>query len=167
MKRILILGCCGAGKSTFSKKLSKKIDVPVIHLDQHYWKPDWVESSKEEWEQKVQELASREEWIIDGNYSGTLDIRLNRADTIIYLDVSTLTCMSRVLRRIRKYKGKTRPDMPTGCNERYDWDFLHYVLVFNLTRRKKLLHKLRAHQHEKTIYIFKNKHEVNLFLKST
>ncbi len=143
MKRVMIVGCCGAGKSTFAKKLNEKLNLEVIHLDQHYWKPNWVETEKKEWEEKVKVLAAKEEWIMDGNYAGTMDIRLERADTVFYLDVSTIKCLSRVLKRIRKYEGTTRPDMPPGCNERYDFDFLHYVAMFNLTRRKKILEKLQ------------------------
>ena len=144
MKRVMIIGCCGAGKSTFAKKLNDKLNLELIHLDQHYWKPNWVETEKKEWEKIVRKLAAKDEWIIDGNYYGTMDVRLERADTVFYLDVSTIKCMSRVLKRIRKYKGTTRPDMPIGCKERFDFGFLHYVAIFNLTRRKNILEKLNA-----------------------
>lgn len=167
MKRVMILGCCGAGKSTFAKKLNEKLHLELIHLDQHYWKPNWVETEKKEWEGKVKKLSAKDKWIIDGNYSGTMDIRLERADTVFYLDISTIKCFVRVLKRIRKYKGKTRPDMPEGCNERYDFDFLHYVLIFNLTRRKKILRKINAWKNEYgKVVIIKNDRDIEAFISS-
>lgn len=166
MKRILILGCCGAGKSTLARKITTHLNIPIIHLDQEYWKPNWEETNKEDWNKKVENLITRESWIMDGNYGGTLDIRILRADTIIYLDRSTFTCMNRVLKRIRKYKGTTRPDMTEGCPERYDWDFLHYVLSFNIARAPKLKRKIKALQNEKKIYILKSEKQITSFLAS-
>ena len=90
MKRVMVIGCGGAGKSTFSKKLGQLTGLEVIHLDQYYWKPNWEESDKEEWNQLATQLATKPSWIMDGNYGGTMDIRIARADTIIYLDFSTL-----------------------------------------------------------------------------
>lgn len=161
MKRILILGCSGAGKSTLSRLLSKELDLPIIHLDQYYWKPNWVEPSKEEWQSKVEDLVTQDKWIMDGNYGGTLDIRLPRADTIIYLDVSTWTCLVRVTKRIFKYWGKVRPDMTEGCVERFDFEFFHYVLMYNLTRRKSLIKKLENLEKDKAVYIIKNIRELD------
>lgn len=164
MKRVLILGCCGAGKSTLARSLNKIIEVDIIHLDQEYWRPNWVETPKDKWNAKVKLLASRESWIMDGNYAGSLDIRLPRADTIIYLDRSTITCLLRVLKRIWKYNGTSRPDMKHGCKERFDWDFLHYVAVFNTVTRKKVLQKLSKLQKGQTLYKLSNDNEVNLFI---
>jgi adenylate kinase family enzyme len=165
MKRIMVIGCCGAGKSTLATTLHQLLDLPLIHLDQHYWKADWVETEREEWEAKVMELASNDEWIIDGNYSGSMDIRLNRADTVIYLDYPAIKCLSRVLKRIRMYKGETRPDMPAGCNERYDLDFLHYVATFNIRKRRFLYNKLNAWKSaNKQVVILKNDIEVEKYI---
>jgi len=143
MQRILILGCCGAGKSTFSRILADSTGLPVIHLDQHYWQPNWEEPSKEEWANKVNDLTTQDQWIMDGNYGGTLDIRIKKADAIIYLEATTVKCLYRVIKRIIKYHGTVRPDMPAGCPERFDISFLHYVAVFNLVKRKAILKKIR------------------------
>ncbi len=102
MDRVMIIGCCGAGKSTFSKRLSQLTGLEVIHLDQYYWKPNWEESDKEEWTDLVKKLAGKPQWIMDGNYGGTMDIRMARADTIIYLDYSTAKCLWRITKRILK-----------------------------------------------------------------
>ena len=164
MKRILILGCCGAGKSTFARLLSEKIGIGIIHLDKEYWNPGWVETPKGEWEDKVKELVKQEEWIMDGNYLGSLDIRLPRADTIIYLDRSTHVCLFRVLKRIWKYHGEVRPDMVEGCKERFDLNFLHYVAVFNLVKKKKVINKIKKTNTTQNLHIFKEALQLNIFL---
>ena len=160
----MIIGCSGAGKSTLAKKLHQLTQLPVFHLDQYYWKPNWVESTTSEWEPVMTQLAAKEKWIIDGNYGGTMDIRIKRADTIIYLDYSTRSCLWRITKRILKYRGESRPDMTEGCVERFDLEFYHYVAVYNLTRRKSLLNKLRSLPAEKSIFILRNDGEVEQFL---
>lgn len=163
MNRVMILGCCGAGKSTFAKRLHHIIGLDVIHLDQHYWKANWEESAVDEWTDVVKTLAEKPSWIIDGNYGGTVDIRMNRADTIIYLDYSTFRCLWRITKRTLQYKGRSRPDMTVGCNERFDLAFYHYAATYNLVKRKKLLAKLDALREDKQILIFSNDREVDRY----
>ncbi|MEL6971000.1 MAG: adenylate kinase, partial [Bacteroidota bacterium] len=112
MQRVMIIGCCGAGKSTVARRLHDLTDLPLQHLDQHYWLPNWQEPDKASWQAKVQALSDQPQWIIDGNYGGTLDIRLQRADTVIYLDYATPKCLWRITKRIWRYHGQVRPDMP-------------------------------------------------------
>ena len=162
----MVIGCCGSGKSTLSRKLVQILGLPLFHLDQYYWKPNWVETPKSEWPNIVQTLADKDKWIVDGNYGGTMDIRLKRADTIIYLDYPTWRCLGRVIKRIVKYKGKVRPDMVEGCRERFDLDFLHYVLVFNLTRRKSILKKINDHKNNLNLVVLKNDKQVKKYLTS-
>ena len=131
MKKVLVIGCCGSGKSTFSKRLSEKLNIEPIHLDQHYWRRNWEETSKEEWKEKVKKLVERDEWIMDGNYGGTFNIRFRKADTVFYLERSKWFCLYRVIKRVIKYKGHVRPDMVEGCEERFDWSFMKYVYSFN------------------------------------
>lgn len=164
MKRICILGCCGAGKSTLAKKLQKITRLELIHLDQYYWKPNWVESSKTDWEKTHHQLIQKPSWIIDGNYGGTMDTRMSRADTIVYMDFPTWKCIFRVFKRIRMYKGRARPDMNEGCLERFDFEFLHFVATFNLRNRKRYRHKLNVVKSEKSIFILRNDNEVIQFL---
>lgn len=164
MKKVLVIGCCGAGKSTFSRKLHNIINLELIHLDQYYHKPNWEEPEKREWEGIVNNLVQKPSWIMDGNYKGTFDIRFKEADTIIYLDYSTLKCLWRVIKRIIKYHGTVRPDMPKGCEERFDWEFMHYVATFNSKNRKGILERLNAVNEHKKIYVFKTDKEADLFL---
>ncbi len=90
LHKILVIGCCGAGKSTFSKKLQAILKLELIHLDKYYHKPNWEEPKKVEWEKRVNNLVQKSSWIMDGNYSETMEIRIKNAETIIYLDYSIL-----------------------------------------------------------------------------
>ncbi|MES2626184.1 MAG: AAA family ATPase, partial [Pseudomonadota bacterium] len=89
MQRIAIIGCGGSGKSTLANTLGQKLGLPVHHLDQLYWRPTWIETPKAEWESLQQQLCNQPAWIIDGNYGGTMDLRLAAADTVIFLDMPT------------------------------------------------------------------------------
>jgi adenylate kinase family enzyme len=115
-RRIVVTGMAGAGKSTFSRALSVKTGLPVIHLDLHFWEPGWVEPSEDEWREKQRGLLAGDEWIADGNYHATLDYRLERADTVVFLDTPWWGCARRALvRGIRR-----RPigfQLPEGCAE--------------------------------------------------
>ncbi len=106
----------GAGKSTFSRALSAKTGIPVIHLDVHFWKPGWVEPSEDEWRETQRGLLASDKWIADGNYHATLDLRLDRADAVVFLDTPWWVCARRAfVRGIRK-----RPagfELPKGCDE--------------------------------------------------
>ena len=88
MKKIIIIGSCGAGKTTFAQKINKKLNLPLTNLDQLYWKPGWERTSKTEWREKVEQLVKGDKWIIDGNYQSTFDIRFPACDTIIFLDIN-------------------------------------------------------------------------------
>lgn len=142
MQKVMIIGCCGAGKSSLARRLHEKTDLPLIHLDQHYHLPEWQEPSKEDWQSKMHKLVSGDRWIIDGNYGGTMDIRMSKADTIIYMDYPTVRCLWRVIKRTWKFHGAVRPDMPAGCPERFNLEFLHYVATYNLTRRKGIFRRI-------------------------
>ena len=166
MNRIMIIGCSGAGKSTFARKLHAITKIKLIHLDQYFWQPNWVKTETIAWKEIVYRLTKQPTWIMDGNYGGTMDIRMKRADTIIYLDYPTWTCLWRVTNRTFKNWGKRRFDMPNGCEERFDLKFFHYVATFNHLRRKKLLNKLNQCNEEKKIFVFRNDKQANRFLEN-
>src|SRR5918992_2213979 len=104
MKRILVIGSGGAGKSTVARRLGQLLDLEVNHLDKFYWKPGWVESPRDEWLETVIELINRDSWIIDGNYSGTLELRLQKADTVVFLDMPRRLCLWRIVKRNLQYR---------------------------------------------------------------
>ena len=138
MQKVLVLGCPGAGKSTLAREIALITGLPVIHLDRHYWRPGWREPDHEEWEAVVAELLRRPRWVMDGNYGGTLPLRLAAADTAILLDFPTWRCLARVLRRVIGSYGRTRLDMAPGCPERLDLAFLVYVWRYR--RRERVGH---------------------------
>jgi adenylate kinase family enzyme len=146
MQRILIIGPCGAGKSTLATEFGKRLKLPVFHMDQLNWKPGWVESSKDEISQKVAQITAIDRWLIDGTYGGTLVERLERADTVIYLDYPIRLCFSRLLKRIWIYRGRTRPDMTEGCPERFDLEFLFYLMRWNSGPRVRTEERLKGHE---------------------
>lgn len=142
MKKVAIIGSCGAGKSTLARQLGVRLGLKVIHLDQSYWQPDWIEPDPGTWRQQVEILVANPAWIMDGNYSGTFDLRLPLADTIIFLDFPRWRCLRRVLKRIWQYRGQTRPDMAPHCPERFNWQFLWYVWCFPQHHRPKIIQVL-------------------------
>ena len=164
LERVLVIGCCGAGKSTFAKKLEKILKLPLIHLDAYYHKPNWKEPKKEDWEKILCKLVKKPSWIMDGNYADSFDIRMPRADTIIYLDYSTIRCFIRVIKRIIKDYGKKRSDMAQGCKENIDFSFLKFVLTFNYRNKKEIYDRLEKLKKNKNVIILKNNKEVDSFL---
>lgn len=144
MKRVLIIGSPGAGKSTFARTLASRTHLPLIHLDQEYHLPGWVEPPEERWRQRLGELIAGESWIIDGNYGGSMDRRLARADTAIWLDYTGWLCLWRVVKRIVTLHGTVRPDAAPGCRERLDFAFLHYVAVFRRVKRPALVRRMNS-----------------------
>jgi adenylate kinase family enzyme len=164
MKRILILGCGGAGKSTLARQLGSILGIEVIHLDSLHWRPGWVETSRPEWAATVVELLKRDTWIMDGNYGGTLDVRLMRADTVIFLDLPRRRCLLRVLKRRLQYRGRTRPDMASGCPEKVDWEFLKWIWGFPAKSRPSLLEKVGRFADSKSTYILRRPKEVSRFI---
>jgi adenylate kinase family enzyme len=132
MQRILIIGCSGGGKSTLSRALHEKLKLPVTHLDVLWWKPGWVESTYDEFRPKVTAACAQDRWIIDGNFSRTFDIRMPRADTIIWLDQPRLLCLWRAFWRTTSQFGRNRADLAPGCPEKYDWEF--YKFIWNYRR---------------------------------
>ena len=165
MERILIIGCGGAGKSTLARQLGEKLGLPVVHLDRMFWNPGWVESAKEEFDARIMEELEKPRWIIDGNYSRTLGMRMQKCDTVIYLDFSRMACLWGVAKRVTTYHGKTRPDMGEGCPERLDWEFVKWIWNFNKKNRQKYYRILNEAEGVETV-ILKNRRMVKRFLKS-
>jgi adenylate kinase family enzyme len=144
MRKLLLIGPGGSGKSTLAKQLGERLGLPVIHLDTLYWRPGWIETPREEWRAALATLLAQDAWIMDGNFGGTLDMRLAAADTVILFDFPPLLCLRRVIRRRFRYHGRHRPDMAPGCNERIDVGFIMWIVNYRRRQRRALLPKLRT-----------------------
>lgn len=164
MKKVLVIGSGGAGKSTFAARLSRALDIEVIHLDVLYWKPGWIETPKPQWREKVVELVKQDAWIIDGNYSNTFDIRFAACDTVIFLDVARRVCLWRVLKRLLLYRRGGRPDMAAGCQERFDLPFLLWIWSYPGRTRPKVLQLFRESSPGKETIQLRTQTEIEGFL---
>ncbi|EOP69337.1 MULTISPECIES: DNA topology modulation protein [Bacillus cereus group] len=165
MKKIILIGSGGSGKSTLARQLGNKLKIQVYHLDALFWKPNWVGVPREEQRTVQNDLIKEEKWIIDGNYGGTMDIRINVADTIIFLDIHRTICVYRAFKRIVQYRNKTRPDMGAGCEERFDLQFFKWIWEYPKTKRPAILKRLDQLNKDKRVIILKTPNEVQRFLK--
>jgi len=160
VNRILIIGCPGSGKSTLSQQLGDILSLPVIHLDRYYWKPNWVPTPKDEWGQFLVDATEQDQWILDGNYIGTLDLRLQHADTVIFLDMPRYLCIYRIIKRRIQYQGRTRPDLNEDCPEKLDGSFIRWVWNYNKQTRQQVMQRLKGLDSSKRIFVLKNRRDV-------
>ena len=166
MERVMIIGCGGAGKSTLARQLGEKTGLPVVHLDQIYWSPgNWQHLEKEEFDSLLSIELEKPRWILDGNFNRTMEMRLERCDTVIYLDFNRFTCILGWLKRVITNWGTARPDMAPGCKEWFDPEFAKWLWNFNKQNRNRYL-KLLAEQTDKKVYILRNRRQVRKYLSS-
>ena len=164
MKRIMIVGSGGAGKSTLALQIGKKLNLPVVHLDREFWRPGWTMPSKEEWTTTVSNLIQNDKWILDGNFDRSIATRLQAADTLIYLDFHPLLCLFRVIKRRIKHHSTHRPDMTPGCNEQLDRKFLTWILRFRKDSDPGIRSAIEKYGSGKKILILRSPSEVCQFL---
>ena len=158
MKKIMVIGCPGSGKSTFSRTLHKLTGIPLFHLDMMYWNSDRTTVDKAVFREQLSNTLQKDEWIIDGNYGSTMELRLQACDTVIFLDYSLNVCLD----GIKERRGKARTDMPWIENEE-DAEFIEFIKNYNSQSRPKVMELLDKYS-QKHIYIFKNRNEANKFL---
>ena len=164
MRRVLVIGSGGAGKSTLARALGARLGLPVVHLDALYWHAGWVPTPAPAWRDTVAHLAAAEAWVMDGNYGGTLDVRLARCDTAIFLDLSRWRCLARVAWRALRYAGRTRPDMAPGCQEQLSWEFVRWIWTFPHRKRPAVLAQLAALPAGQRVAVLRSPREVRRFL---
>jgi adenylate kinase family enzyme len=168
-RRVVVTGLAGAGKSTFSRALSAKTGLPVVHLDLHFWKPGWVAPPADEWRKKQRRLLADDEWIADGNYHDTLELRLERAETVVYLDTPWWTCARRAFARgVRRRPAGS--ELPDGCDYPA-WRRLRdeWWLVWRIWRRRRWepereLGILSQHGQHAALHVLRSEREVREFL---
>ena len=168
-KKILIFGNSGTGKTTLNHTLAQKLNLPSLHLDTMYWQENWQSIPRDVFYQQLKNyLESHANFVMDGNYlnADILELRLEYADTLIYLDYPTQVALNGIKEREALYGGQVRSEMAEGCIEKIDQEFLSYVLTFNETRRPHLLKILEDAYSSKNILRFESRKSLNLFLET-
>lgn len=166
-RRILVDGMMGSGKSTFARALAERTGLPVIHLDLHYWKPGWVRPTDDEWRERQFTLLSGEAWIIDGNYNETLPLRLERAETVVYLDTPWWLCATRALARGLRAPGG---EMPQGCEDsrhrrlRDEWGGVGRIWRRRRSDPECVRSELLRRGTHTTVHVLRSRQEVREFL---
>ncbi len=158
MKKIMVIGCPGSGKSTFSRTLHKLTGIPLFHLDMMNWNADRTTVDKAVFRERLSNTIQKDEWIIDGNYGSTIELRLQACDTVIFLDYPLDVCLD----GIKERRGKVRTDMPWVENEE-DAEFFEFIKNYNSQSRPKVMELLGKYSN-KHIYILKNRNEADEFL---
>lgn len=166
MKKVILIGSGGSGKSTLARQIGTKLNLNIYHLDALFWKPNWVGVPRSEQIAVQKDLVKKKEWIIDGNYGGTLDIRLHAAETIIFLDIPRTICVYRAFKRMVKFRKKTRPDMGAGCEERIDFGFLKWIWNYPKKQRPEIMKKLAGLSKEKQVVILRSPKQVQRFVEA-
>ncbi|WP_328612239.1 DNA topology modulation protein FlaR [Amycolatopsis sp. NBC_00345] len=164
MRRVLIFGCSGSGKSTLARRLAARLDVPVTHLDRLYWRPGWVEAPLADFRAAQAAAVRTDGWVIEGNYSKTLDIRFPLADTVVFLDVSRWTSLHRVLSRTLRERG--RDTQAPGCVSKVDLEFVRWIWGWRASHRSRLLGRIAAEAPTARQVLLGSAREVEAFLRS-
>lgn len=166
--KIAMLGYSGSGKSTTAALLAEKYSIPVLFLDTVQFMENWQERPLEDSKRIVADfMASNSSWIIDGNYKAFLqNERLEQADMIVFFSFNRFTCFCRAFGRFMKYKGKTRPSMATGCNEKFDMEFARWILWDGRTEQKKKAYSDMCKKYSDKVIIIRNQKQLNNFLKN-
>ena len=158
MKKVIVIGCPGSGKSTVSRALHNKTGIPLYHLDMMYWNADKTTVEKSVFLEQLSAVLEKDEWIIDGNYSSTMELRMAACDTVIFLDYPLDVCLDGIKERRRK----PRSDMPWIETEE-DAEFIEFIRNYNEQQKPKVLELLEKYS-DKNIVVFKSREQAESFL---
>lgn len=161
MKKVIIIGCPGAGKSTFARKLKDRTGLPLFYLDMIWHKADGTNISRDEFDGKIKEIMKKEQWILDGNYIRTLEMRLKECDTVFLLDYPLELCLEGASSRI----GKERPDMP-WVEAEFDQEFRQFIVDFPKDSLPKIYELLKKYEKEKELHIFRKREDAEEYLRT-
>jgi adenylate kinase family enzyme len=164
VERVVVLGAGGAGKTELALQIASRTGLPVVHLDPMYWRPDWTPAPREEFRRALDRAVAEERWVIDGNFLSAGDARFERADTVVFLDLPRVTCITRVLRRAVRDRRRRRPDLPDGCEEGFDWDFLKWIWSFSRDDRPRIVE--RMHESKADAVHLRSAAEVRSYVES-
>ncbi len=168
MQRIVIVGNAGSGKSTLARVLGKRLGLTTTYLDALFWQPGWVKPDAEAFRARIREAVAGGRWVCEGNYDQhTFDLRLPRADLIIWMDTPRLICLIRVI--LRSALNRPRPDIPADCNEKLDREFvafLRYVWTFDRTHHPRIEARRLAHGPMIPVVRLRNVRQISRFVQS-
>lgn len=165
MQRVVIIGSSGSGKSTLAIRLGQVTGLPVHHLDRMHWKPGWVETDPLDFDEALGTILASDRWIIDGNYGRTMARRIEACDTVVFLDLDRIACLLGALKRFLMYRGRTRPDMTPGCDERLNWEFLEWIWTYPERDRQKVLARLKEVTGSKRVITLRSRRAVEDFIR--
>ncbi len=162
MKKVIVIGCPGSGKSVFSRALNEITGLPLYHLDLIRWREDKSFIAREELIERINEIGAGSEWIMDGNYGATMELRMSLCDTIIFLDYPTDVCLDGAMSR----RGKVRPDLPwTEDADEIDDEFIDSIKNYREINRPAVFDRIKKYP-GRNVFIFKNRGEADMFLDS-
>lgn len=165
MNKVIVIGNCGSGKSTFSVALAKATGLPLVHLDKLGWRGNFERVPKDEFDKILSEELEKDKWIIDGNYNRTIKQRLDKCDTVFYFDLPTYVCLYSVIKRYFKYRNSARPDMAENCKDKFDLNFYLFICTYKIKHGKRIKALLdNAKSDGVDVIIFKSRKQVNKYI---
>ena len=160
MKKVIVIGCPGSGKSTFARKLRDATDLPLYHLDMMYWNKDKTTVPREVFIKRLREAMEKPEWIIDGNYASTMEMRFEACDTVFFLDYPTDVCLSGIEER----QGQPRSDMPWIEENNRDEEFIEFIRQYNKENRPQVVALIKKDP-SKDVKTFRSRKDADEYLK--
>ena len=160
MNKVIVIGCPGSGKTTFAEKLQKCTGLPLYYLDAIWHKPDKTHIPREEFDQRISEIFATPEWIIDGNYNRTIEMRLQQCDTVFLFDLPTEVCLQGATERL----GKGRYDLP-WIGKELDPEFEAFIKDFAENSLLKIYELIEKYKEEKQVIVFKSRKDADEYIK--
>ena len=166
-RRVMVVGGCGAGKSTFSKKLAQLTGLPLTHLDRLGWRENWEKTPREAFDALLAGIYAGEEWIIDGNWSRTIGERLRRADTVFWFRFTGIQCFAGVVERFFRTRGKNRDDMADGCVEKLDLEKLRFfhTTLWGAKRTNRRIEACLKDAPDVRVVVFRTRRQADRYLR--
>ncbi len=164
MDRIAILGCGGSGKTFVANQLAALLELPLTHLDAVYYDSNWNPLAQDEFAALQRQLVSPRRWLLEGNYASTLSIRLEAADTVIFLDLPGITCLAGIAQRRLRYRGGQHSN--DGVYDRVTWDFVRYIWGYRKSMRPKVQHLIAEHGAHVRLITLSSRRQSKQFLKT-
>lgn len=163
-RRVMVVGSPGAEKGALARAIAERLRLPLIELESVYWRPGWTRPDAQTWRRQVAELAAREEWVMEGTFPSTLDLRVARADWFVYVDAPMLVCLSRKFKEMMRRDAGKRPEVAPGCPRRFDARLLKFIWTFPTSTAHQISAIIARERRNRTIFILRSKREQDEFL---